>query len=654
MAEESKGMTESELAKASASLQLKLDLIERIRGDLETERISVPGIVVCGSQSAGKSSTMESICGFHFPTGEGMCTRCPAIVSLQVDPSCTEPVVLVSGDPSFLGVDACEIHEVASKIEEITNDRCTGSKVSEEPIYIRITSSSGPVLTLTDIPGITAVSKDQEDIGEVTERMTRTFINKEGMVVLVVIPGWEDFGNPVALKLAKEADPSGERTIGVVTKVDMLPSNSDIVQKIKMERATDVELAQGFIAVRNRNKEEVEDDIPDDVIRQREIDLFTTDPKLSQLKKHMWGIPTLVDKIVDIQMKVVKAFIPELISTLRARIRALEAEKKRLPFIISSEAEKHTKFVEIARAITGKFSELMDGRIMCDDQSMNICARFHEQSSQFQETVEQGLPNFLDEAYRTVLHDLVKETRGVNLANFMSGPVFLRSIHEAFEKPISDGVTVLLDNSFDLVTMVFKAIIEKASEEYPLLGALLWDVVEREVEQGKSEVNDVISTLLDAENVVALTLNPTYIKSIEAFKSNMMAYQSTDLNEEGEEATEGIFSFMLTKALSSFTKTMKRTLKDKTNQTAADIFEMQVSLHCYAKVKKERVVDHIVLFVRYFLLTRMSNKVAAAIWEVQNYSEYLNPDPDALRTSLRIERTMERLKRVQAEVKKVL
>ena len=371
------------------------------------------------------------------------------------------------------------------------------------------------------------------------------------------------------------------------------------------------------------------------------------------MDKATWGIPTLVNKIVDMQMKVVSTFIPELLSTLRNRIRALENEKKKLPFIITSDEEKHSMFVKISQEITTSFNELMEGRILSDDSSMNICARFHEFSSNFQDTLQQGLPNFLNDKYRDFLHSYVKETRGVNLANFMSGPVFVRSINQAFDTPISDGVADLLDNSFDLVGGVWRRIIEKASEEYPLLGALLGDVVESEVEGGKREVNILIETLLDAEKVVALTLNPAYMKSIEAFKNNMML-----LGDDGEDqnpTTEENRPYgILGNVLFSFLKDTKTKLQSKSNQTAADIFEMQVSLHCYARLKKERVVDHIVLLVRYFLFTHMAKRVSTAIWKIQNYKECLNPDPDALRQSLRIERTLERLKRVQTEVKKVM
>jgi Flp pilus assembly CpaF family ATPase len=37
--------------------------------------IDLPQIIVCGSQSSGKSSTLEALSGIAFPTAEGLCTR---------------------------------------------------------------------------------------------------------------------------------------------------------------------------------------------------------------------------------------------------------------------------------------------------------------------------------------------------------------------------------------------------------------------------------------------------------------------------------------------------------------------------------------------------------------------------------------------------
>lgn len=76
--------------------QIKLDTLERIRQDLTQEGISVPGIVVCGAQSSGKSSLLESITGINFPRAANTCTRCAAIVQLVRKRGLTEPYAQVS------------------------------------------------------------------------------------------------------------------------------------------------------------------------------------------------------------------------------------------------------------------------------------------------------------------------------------------------------------------------------------------------------------------------------------------------------------------------------------------------------------------------------------------------------------------------------
>lgn len=68
-----------------AKLQRRLDVIERIRADLENENITVPGIVVCGSQSAGKSSVLESISGVSFPRGRRECMPSVRLITYFFD-----------------------------------------------------------------------------------------------------------------------------------------------------------------------------------------------------------------------------------------------------------------------------------------------------------------------------------------------------------------------------------------------------------------------------------------------------------------------------------------------------------------------------------------------------------------------------------------
>ena len=80
-----------------------LDMVELYRPFLESLDFDVPGIVVTGSQSAGKSSVLESITGIPFPRADNMCTRNPCVVSLERDNSLKAPKV---GPPGRLFLQA--------------------------------------------------------------------------------------------------------------------------------------------------------------------------------------------------------------------------------------------------------------------------------------------------------------------------------------------------------------------------------------------------------------------------------------------------------------------------------------------------------------------------------------------------------------------
>ena len=59
--------------------------------------------------------------------------------------------------------------------------------------------------------------------------MVLQFITRENCLILAVSPANSDLANSDALKIAKEVDPSGLRTIGVITKLDIMDEGTDAV-----------------------------------------------------------------------------------------------------------------------------------------------------------------------------------------------------------------------------------------------------------------------------------------------------------------------------------------------------------------------------------------------------------------------------------------
>ena len=170
--------------------QPKLDAIEHIRADLKAENIEVPGIVVAGAQSAGKSSLLESLSGVNLPSGENITTRVPLILRLEYKAHAFEKYALISDDPDLEknGIKVKNIENLPAKITELTN-KIAGSNgnVSDTPIHVKVVSQDCSTMTLIDLPGITHLSLNdsQEDIHSATVNLVKKYIANEQMIICV-------------------------------------------------------------------------------------------------------------------------------------------------------------------------------------------------------------------------------------------------------------------------------------------------------------------------------------------------------------------------------------------------------------------------------------------------------------------------------------
>ena len=96
--------------------------------------------------------------------------------------------------------------------------------VSSDPIDLRIYSSRVPDLTLIDLPGyIQIASMDQPDsLKEKISALCEKYI-REPNIILAVCAADVDLANSPALSAGRKVDPLGLRTIGVITKMDLVP-----------------------------------------------------------------------------------------------------------------------------------------------------------------------------------------------------------------------------------------------------------------------------------------------------------------------------------------------------------------------------------------------------------------------------------------------
>ncbi|KAF8206534.1 P-loop containing nucleoside triphosphate hydrolase protein [Mycena galopus ATCC 62051] len=192
----------------------------------QSDTLKLPSIVVIGSQSSGKSSVLEAIVGHEFlPKGNNMVTRRPIELTLVHTFSTDGKTPVEYGEFPALGLGKItDFAAIQRTLTDLNLAVPATDAVSPEPIDLRIYSPNVPDLTLIDLPGyIQLASLDQPDsLKEKIASLCEKYI-REPNIVLAVCAADVDLANSPALRASRKVDPLGLRTIGVITKMDLVP-----------------------------------------------------------------------------------------------------------------------------------------------------------------------------------------------------------------------------------------------------------------------------------------------------------------------------------------------------------------------------------------------------------------------------------------------
>lgn len=145
--------------------------------------------------------------------------------------------------------------QIRQEIIEQT-DRIAGSNgkcVSDKPINLTIYSPSVVDLTLVDLPGITKVPVHGQpaDVEEQIRKLILSYIRQPNALILAISAANQDIANSDALKLAEAVDPRRERTIGVITKIDLMDEGTDALELLSNKTYT---LDLGYYGVKCRSQ----------------------------------------------------------------------------------------------------------------------------------------------------------------------------------------------------------------------------------------------------------------------------------------------------------------------------------------------------------------------------------------------------------------
>jgi len=222
--------------------------------------------------------------------------------------------------------------EVKQTIDFLTDKVCGTSKnIIDKPIVLTVYSPTCPDLTLVDLPGITRIpmtGSDQPDnIEQITRNMANRYVSDPRTIILCVLPANMDMTTSDGLQMARTVDPKGIRTIGVLTKIDIMDRGTNAK---RMLEGKDVALRLGFIGIKNRSQQDIIDRIPVKAAIEKEQLYFSTHPIYSSMPQGLLGIGNLTNKLTKILFTHIKHSLPEIVREIKAKAKEAEDELRDL------------------------------------------------------------------------------------------------------------------------------------------------------------------------------------------------------------------------------------------------------------------------------------------------------------------------------------
>ncbi|RSM14221.1 hypothetical protein CEP52_001417 [Fusarium oligoseptatum] len=336
-------MAVSKSVKSSVGLgnRVLLDKMDKLRGLGISNLVSLPQMVVVGDQSAGKSSVLESLTGFHFPRSVTLCTRHATeiicrreetkniVISIQpADPNNDEAHKFRRETKDLNAEEFAQIFVDAAKVMGIksgSDDGSTGSAFSRDILRVEISGPNEDHLTVIDVPGmfenVTPGVTTKEDI-DLVKDMVRNYIRESRTIILAVVPCTGDIANQKILTLAKEVDPEGKRTLGVLTKPDLAVEQATKAVVVNLVKGDRRDLVLGYCVVRNRGADDTSSSAED---RNLKEDNFFREAPWNKLPVDRMGIPALKTRLQHLLMDRIKSEFPKVRSDLMTMLKKNEA-----------------------------------------------------------------------------------------------------------------------------------------------------------------------------------------------------------------------------------------------------------------------------------------------------------------------------------------
>ncbi|RMD44682.1 hypothetical protein DV735_g453, partial [Chaetothyriales sp. CBS 134920] len=376
-----------DLSKSSISLFQSSDRLELLN-DIDRFREhgldNLPQIVVCGDTSSGKSSVLSALSGIPFPVSGTLCTRFATEIALRfsaaaesvtghafITPAAkhgpaaeTDHGARDEGASKHFWRDITSLDDIPTLLDDARKAMGLGEKsgISRDVLHLKLVGNELPNLTLVDLPGLIHASSNADDIAMVQD-LVEDYFRQERSIILVVVSAENPIQNQGILTFSCRFDPKGTRSIGVITKPDVLGQPDKVslrpaMLELASNRNTACQFTRGWYVVRCLNDKERDDGLDRESLERA---LFEKELWKTSLGHRQLGIASLRSALTKYLHQHILQVLPELQTSLASRLNTVKSSLDMLGDSRTTQKEQMRYLTRISQRFGDLVKQALEG-----------------------------------------------------------------------------------------------------------------------------------------------------------------------------------------------------------------------------------------------------------------------------------------------------
>ncbi len=448
-------------------------------------------------------------------------------------------------------------------------------------------------------PSIPFVDSQQRGaIREVTQ-LIQEYIKQERTILLVVVPCTQDVATIEALEWASRNDPTGQRTIGVLTKPDLIDDGGEAeVAAVLANRRKPLSL--GYVMLKNRSQREVLERVSVSVARHNEAQFFANHQIFSTMEPRLFGVENLIKKITAVLVARIYDELPAMRAEITSKLDRAVSDLADIGLGAGeTPAEASMTLMRIVFEYNNLVVESSAGRYVHKklwDPKLRLCTRVRELYDEFKKDVEKTRPKFEQGGgFISEIEAEIRGSRGRELPGFLNPRIFesrvaryVETWRTASSKLLSAVRKLVSEVTHDMFTLV--------SPEFPGLRSKMHDVIAEAIKGLEANARSEIDAVFKREIGQPFTLNEQFLSSVNAKRLERFdAAVVVALSRAGHDNRGNPRDKDVAKLLRAWYESYY--CSGSAQRVRAEAEDMTTMLGCYWDVAADRFVDNHVMAI---------------------------------------------------------